>query len=343
MYISIAQPQVTIVIPNWNNIRWLPGCLDGLREQRYRDFQIILVDNGSTDGSVAFVRQHYPQVQILTFAKNRGFAPAVNAGIQQSRSRYVALLNTDTIPRPNWLLRLVETIESSPPDVGCLASKMLKLGNPNVIDDAGDTLSWYGSARKRGMGEPADVYNEIEQVFSACAGAALYRRAFLEDVGGFDESFISYLEDIDVGLRGRLLGYRCLYVPGAEVLHQSHGSGIARSRYVYLMTRNRLRLLTKNIPLPLLLKHGWTLMYGQLYFFLVYKKPVHSMAGTLAWLIALPHILHQRRSIQGKRRISNRELDVALSNDLGEMPLREILGNKLRKGCHRNARPDERL
>jgi len=331
VHTSTAQPQVTIVIPNWNNMRWLPGCLDGLSEQRYRDFQIILVDNGSTDGSVAFVRKHYPQVQILTFAKNRGFAPAVNAGIQQSRSRYVALLNTDTIPRPNWLHCLMETMESSPPDVGCLAPKMLKLGDPNVIDDAGDILSWYGSARKRGMGEPADTYTKVEQVFSACAGAALYRRAFLEDVGGFDESFTSYLEDIDLGLRGCLMGYRCLYVPGAEVLHQSHGSGIARSRYVYLMTRNRLRLLTKNIPLPLLLKHVWTLLHGQLYFFLVYKKPVHSIAGTLAWFIDLRYILRQRRDIQRKRRISNRELDAALSNDMGEIPLREILRNKLRR------------
>jgi GT2 family glycosyltransferase len=329
---STAQPKVTVVIPNWNTKRWLPGCLDGLRAQRYQDFQVILVDNGSTDGSVAFVRQHYPQVRILTFARNKGFAPAVNAGIQQSHSKYVALLNADTVPRPNWLLCLVEAMEQSPPGVGCLASKMLRLGDPDVIDDAGDILSWYGVARKRGLGEPADSYNKAEQVFSACAGAALYRRTFLEDVGGFDESFVSYLEDIDLGLRGHLLGYRCLYVPGAEVLHQSHGSGIARSRYVYLMTRNRLKLLTKNIPLPLLLKHCWTLAYGQLYFFLVYKRPLHSIAGTIAWFIALPHLLRQRHSIQEKKRISNLELDAALSNDLEEIPLGEILKNKLRMG-----------
>ncbi len=326
----VSEPQVTVVIPNWNTQHWLPGCLDGLRAQCYRDFQIILVDNGSTDGSVAFVEQHYHEVQVLAFAENRGFAPAVNAGIRQTRSQYVALLNTDTVPRPNWLLSLVETMEASPPDVGCLASRMLELDAPTVIENAGDILSWYGSARKRGAGEPAEMYNESEEVFSACAGAALYRRVFLEKVGGFDESFDSYLEDIDLGLRGRLLGYRCLYVPSAEILHQGHGAGLAHSRYVYLVTRNRLALLLKNIPSALLLKHSWTLLYGQIYFFLVYKRPFHSLVGIIAFLLALSHILRRRRIIQQQRKIPNEALETMLSNDLGEIPLREILEHKLR-------------
>ncbi len=331
MNTSASWPKVTVVIPNWNTRRWLAGCLDGLRAQHYRDFKVILVDNGSTDGSVAFVKQHYPEVQVLSFAENRGFAPAVNAGIQRTRSEYIALLNVDTVPKSNWLLSLVETMEQSPPDVGCLASKMLKLEDPNTIDEAGDTLSWYGSARKRGAGEPVEAYNQVEEVFSACAGAVLYQRDFLEEVGDFDESFNSYLEDIDLGLRGRLLGYRCLYVPTAEILHQGHGSGLARSRYVYLMTRNRLALLLKNIPLALLLKHSWTLLYGQIYFFLVYKKPFHSLAGTIMFLCALPRILRQRRAIQKRRRTSNEALETMLSDNLGEIPLREILKNRLRR------------
>jgi GT2 family glycosyltransferase len=326
---STFRPKVTVVIPNWNNLSWLPGCLDGLRAQQYQDFQIILVDNGSTDGSVAFVRKNYPQVRIVTFAQNRGFAPAVNAGIQQAHSEYVALLNTDTVPEPGWLRTLVETMEHSPPDVGFLASKMLQLQDPSTIDDAGDTLSWYGSARKRGSGESAEAYDQLEEVFSACAGAALYRRSFLQAAGGFDERFTSYLEDIDLGLRGRLLGYRCLYVPTAQVLHQGHGSGLARSRYVYLVTRNRLALLLKSIPWTLLFKHSWTLLHGQIYFFLVYKKPLHSLAGTIAFLFALPRILRQRRALQRKKAISDRALEAMLSNRLGEMPLREIIEGKL--------------
>ncbi len=329
---SAVLPEVTVVIPNWNTKHWLRGCLEGLRAQNYQGVQVILVDNGSTDGSVAFVRQNYPEVQILSFAKNRGFAPAVNAGIRQSSSKYVALLNVDTVPRPDWLLALVETMERSPSRVGSLASKMLNLENPDIIDDAGDVLSWYGSARKRGLGEPAKAYNKEEEVFSACAGAALYRRSFLEETGEFDESFGSYLEDIDLGLRGQMLGYRCLFVPGAEVLHHSHGSGLSRSRYVYLVTRNRLKLLTKNIPSPLLLKHRRTLIYGQIYFFLVYKRPLHSIAGTMSWLATLPHTLRQRRGIQRQKQIPNQELDVLLSDGLGEMPLRDILRSRLQRG-----------
>jgi len=329
---SAVQPEVTVVIPNWNTRHWLQGCLDGLRAQNYQGFGVILVDNSSTDGSVAFVKQNYPEVQILSFAKNRGFAPAVNAGIRQSSSEYVALLNVDTLPRPDWLLALVETMERSPSRVGSLASKMLNLENPDIIDDAGDILSWYGSARKRGLGEPAKAYNKEEEVFSACAGAALYRRSFLEETGGFDESFGSYLEDIDLGLRGQMIGYRCLFVPQAEVLHHSHGSGLSRSGYVYLMTRNRLKLLTKNIPSPLLLKHRRTLIYGQIYFFLVYKRPLHSIAGTISWVATLPHTMRQRRGIQRQKQISNQELDALLSDDLGEIPLRDILRSRLQRG-----------
>ncbi len=325
-------PKVTIIIPNWNTQRWLPGCLDGLRAQHFRDFRIILVDNGSTDDSVAFVRLQYPEVEILSFTENRGFAVAVNAGIQQANTEYVVLLNPDTAPQPDWLANLVETIANSPSEVAALASKMLSLKNPNIIDDAGDTLSWYGSARKRGVGQPAREYNEAADVFSTCAGAALYRRCFLTEIGGFDEDFGSYLEDIDLGLRGRLLGYRYLYVPDAQILHQSHGAGIARSRYVYLMTRNRLSLLVKNIPLKLLLKHSPRLIYGQIYFFLAYKKPFHSLVGTLSFLIALPRVLRQRRIIQKHKRISNQALETMLSDDLGEPRLRDILKTKLRWG-----------
>jgi GT2 family glycosyltransferase len=325
-----SSPQVTVIVPTWNTRQWLAGCLDGLRSQRFQDFQVVMVDNGSSDGSVAFVEQQYPEVQVLAFEENRGFAAAVNAGIQQTCSRYVALLNPDTVPDPDWLLHLVETMEQSSPEVGFLASKMLQLENPAIVDEAGDTFSWYGSARKRGFGQSAHRYNQLEEVFSACGGATLYRRSFLEDVGGFDASFHSYLEDIDLGLRGRLLGYRCLYVPTARVLHKGQGAGIIRSRYVYLMTRNRLMLLLKNIPLRLLLKHAHTLLYGQFYYFLVYKKPLYSIAGGLAFLSATPRLLRQRRAIQGRKKISDQALEAMLSQNLGEIPLREIIKNRLK-------------
>jgi GT2 family glycosyltransferase len=321
--------KVTIVIPNWNTQHWLPGCLDGLRAQTYQNFQVILVDNGSTDNSVAFVKEHYPEIEILTFPTNRGFAPAVNAGIKHTRSEYVVLLNVDTVPQPDWLDSLVEVIEQSAPDVGGLASKMLSIKNPEIIDDVGNALSWYGSAQKRGLGESAEKYTQIEEVFSVSGGASLYRRTFLEEVDFFDENFVIYLEDVDLGLRGRLLGYRYLYVPTAKVLHQWSGARIPRPKYVYFCTRNRLALLLKNIPWQLLLKHSHTLLYGQLYFFIVYKKPFYSLAGIAAFLTALPRILRQRRRIQRRKKISNHALNTMISDDLYEPSLKNVIKNKL--------------
>lgn len=321
--------RVSVIIPNWNTRRWLPGCLDGLRAQSYRDFRVIVVDNGSSDDSVAFIRQNYPEVEVLAFNRNRGFAAAVNAGIEASRSELVALLNVDTAAHPEWLESLVAAMDQCPPRVGSLASKMLSLQNPQVMDDAGNTFSWYGSAYKRGQREPANRYDQPEEVFSACAAAALYRRAFLEDVGGFDEGFVSYLEDVDLGLRGQLLGWRCRYVPAAVVLHQWSGAGIPRPQYVFLSTRNRLALLVKNIPWPLLLRHSYTLLFGQFYFFLVYKKPLYSLAGITAFLLALPRLLRQRRQIQKRRVMSLKALDGLLLPELGEPRLRDIARKRL--------------
>src|SRR5262245_28885515 len=126
-------PRVSVIIPNWNTRRWLAGCLDGLRAQSYKDFQVILVDNGSTDDSVTFVKQHYPEVEIIALPENEGFASAVNLGIRCSYSDYVALLNVDTVPQPGWLACLVQAMEESPAEVGALASKMLSLANPALI------------------------------------------------------------------------------------------------------------------------------------------------------------------------------------------------------------------
>ena len=329
MSIGATSPQVSIIIPNWNTRSWLAGCLEALRGQSYQDFEVLLVDNGSRDDSVAFVRQHYPEVRLLSFTENRGFAAAVNAGIGATTAEYVVLLNVDTIPQPDWLHQLVQVMDQSPPEVGSVTSKMLSLQNPEILDDAGNFLSWYGSAQKRGKGEPAGQYDQLEEVFSACAAAALYRRTFLEAVEGFDENFVSYLEDVDLGLRGRLYGYRCLYVPTAQVLHQWHGAGLPRPQYVYFSTRNRLALLFKNIPWSLLRKHAITLLYGQFYFLLAYKKPLYSLAGMAAFLACWPRIWRQRRSILARQQISLQELDGLLNYNLGEPSLRTLLRAKL--------------
>ncbi len=210
----MSTQKVTIIIPVWNGAAWLAACLEALAAQSFRDFAVIVVDNGSTDNSRALVARHAPQATLIAWERNRGFAAAVNAGIRASRAPYVALLNVDTRPRPDWLANLVRAMEASAPDVGGLASTMLSMADPAVVDDCGDTLSWQGAAAKRGHGQLAAAFNQDADIFSPCAGAALYRKSFLDELGGFDERYFAYLEDIDLGLRGRLCGYR--YFFGAD-------------------------------------------------------------------------------------------------------------------------------
>lgn len=273
---------------------WLPGCLDALQNQTVQDFEIILVDNGSTDESVSFVQNRYPEVRIITFEKNYGFSKAVNEGIKRALGEYLVLLNNDTLPDTEWLNTLVATIRMAPEDVGSLASLMISMDNPSLTDDAGDYLDWYGLAFKRGHGEPIIQWTKNEPVFSACAGAALYRREFLESTGLFDEKFGSYLEDVDLGLRGNLLGFTCFFVPSARVLHKSHGSAIPSDVYVYHVTKNRLMLFLKNIPLLLLLRNIRTLLSGQLRTFLIYRNILSFFRAFMYIVLLLPKILYDR-------------------------------------------------
>jgi GT2 family glycosyltransferase len=320
---------VSVVIPNLNGIRWLPGCLDALAAQTFRDREVLLVDNGSTDGSVALLRDRYPDVRVVALRRNTGFAPAVNLGIRAARGEYVALLNTDTVARPGWLAALVQALDESPPETGAVASKMLSLDDASRIDDAGDALSWTGAAEKRGHGEPADRFPRRDEVFSVCAGAALYRRSFLDAVGGFDERFFAYLEDVDLGLRGRLLGYRYVFEPAAEVLHKGHGSALPRADYVRLVTRNRVMLFAKSMPWSLLFKHLPRLLYGQLYFVIAYRRPVASLAGYLSLVPCLAHIRRERRRVRASCRIDVAQLDRLLATRMREPPLRVLLRHRL--------------
>ena len=237
---GVAATKVTVVIPNWNGMPWLPGCLRALRQQTFTGFSTLIVDNGSTDGSVEYLRKEHPDIELVCLPTNTGFAHAANVGIEKTSTPYVALLNTDTEADRDWLRCLVETMDRAEPEIAAVTSQMLRLDQPDLTDNAGDELSWYGGATKRGHGRPATEYTSPGEVFSPCAGATLYRRDFLRAMGGFDESFFAYLEDVDLGLRGRLRGYRYLYQPGAKVLHAGHGAGIREDRYVELITKNRL-------------------------------------------------------------------------------------------------------
>ncbi len=316
-----AGGRVTVVVPSWNSARWLPGCLAALERQSFRDFEVLVVDSASEDDPAAAAAAAPGSPSILRLTVNRGFAAAANAGWGAATTPYVALLNPDTLPEPDWLAALIACLDESGEGTAAVASRMLSMSDPEILDDAGDTLSWYGSARKRGHGEPASRYERREEVLSACAGAALYRRSALVALGGFDETFGSYLEDVDLGLRARLLGYRCLYEPSARVRHAGGGSNLARREYVRLVTCNRLLLLAKCVPLRLLLLHWKQITWGQIYFALAYRRPLASFVGYLRWLGELPGALDRRRQILSTRSLSDAEIDGLLDDQLGEPAL----------------------
>lgn len=242
--------EVSVIIPNFNGKQYLKNCLDAMKRQVYRDFEVILVDNGSEDGSADYVREHYPEVHVLTLQENKGFCGGVNAGIKASKSPYVVLLNNDTIAEKYFLKNLVSFMKEHPGIFSCQA-KMLKLQDRDRIDDAGNYYCALGWAFADGKGKPETRYNREKKIFSACAGAAIYDKRLLERTGLFDETHFAYLEDLDIGYRARLLGYENWFCPKARVYHV--GSGTSGSRYnlfkVRYSSRNNIYMIYKNMPL----------------------------------------------------------------------------------------------
>ena len=198
---------VSIVIPNWNGKIYLKDCLEAVRAQTYRNFEVLLIDNASSDSTPEFIREYFPEVQIISLFQNRGFSGAANEGIQRANGEFIALLNNDAKPDPQWLEELVKAIQTSP-DVGFCASKILIAPQGARIDAAGDSYIPFGVAFKRGHALPNNRYSRQELVFGACAAAALYRRSIFSDIGLFDEDFFCTYEDIDLSFRAQLSGYR---------------------------------------------------------------------------------------------------------------------------------------
>lgn len=263
--------QITIIIPNYNGVHFMAPCLAALERQSCQDFQLLVVDNGSTDGSVEWLKEH--QVPAVFLPENTGFSGAVNAGIRRADTPYVILLNNDTQPEPDYVRELLRAITASP-RIFSVSPRMLQLHNPALIDDAGDMYSLMGWAYQRGVGQERERYSRPCHVFSACAGAAIYRRAVFDEIGLFDEMHFAYLEDIDVGYRAKIAGYYNRYCPQAVVLHV--GSGTSGSRYnpfkVRLAARNNIYLNYKNMPLPQLAVNSLPIALGLVGKYLYFRK-----------------------------------------------------------------------
>lgn len=291
--------KVTVVIPNYNGIAYVADCLDALRKQTGCAFHTIVVDNGSTDGSYELVRDNYPEAACIRFPENTGFCKAVNAGIKASHTPYVILLNNDTKVLPGFVKALVKAVEASP-DIFSVSAMMLQMNRPDRIDDAGDFYSALGWAYARGKDKPASDYQKGTDIFAACGGAAIYRRSIFQKIGLFDEQHFAYLEDIDIGYRARLAGYRNRYEPKAKVLHA--GSGSSGSRYnafkVKHSAANNIYLIYKNMPLFQILLNFPLLAAG---FFIKFLFFISKGMGMI-YLNGIRSGFQKCRSREGRRR-----------------------------------------
>lgn len=254
--------KVTIIIPNYNGKHFMQPCLASLEKQTYKNFKILVVDNHSTDGSIEYMKENYPEIELISLKENYGFSRAVNIGIQHADTPYVILLNNDTTVDENYVKEMVKAIEVSR-RIFSVSSKMIQMYHPGLIDSAGDLYTLMGWGVCRGEGRPVSNYTAPGQIFTACAGAAIYRRSVFQEIGDFDEAHFAYLEDIDIGYRAKIHGYKNTFCPTAYVYHV--GSGTSGSKYnsfkVKLSARNSVWLNYKNMPalqlilnlLPLLL------------------------------------------------------------------------------------------
>lgn len=248
-------------------------CLASLKKQTYRDYRILVVDNASTDESIEYMKENYPEIDVIALDQNYGFSRAVNVGIQNSATPYVILLNNDTTVDPHYVEEMVKAIEKSP-RIFSVSSKMIQMYHPELIDSAGDLYTLIGWGICRGTGRPVTNYTEADEIFTACAGAAIYRRSAFKKIGYFDENHFAYLEDIDVGYRAKIYGYKNMYCPTALVYHV--GSGTSGSKYnsfkVKLSARNNIYLNYKNMPIVQLILNFLPLLAGYLVKYVFFIK-----------------------------------------------------------------------
>ncbi len=308
-----TQPLVSIIIPNLNGAQHLPGCLDSLERQSYPHFEVILVDNGSSDESLALLARHYAHVRVIPLTENRGFAPACNIGMRAARGEILVLLNNDTEADPGWLQAVVSTFARHP-EAGAVASKMLLFDRRDHFHTSGDLYRLDGTPGNRGVWQrDTGQFDSEGPVFSANGGSAAYRRSMLDEIGLLDEAFFFSCEDVDLGWRAQLTGWPCIYAPTAVVYHKlsATGGGVTNSFYD---GRNFIYLIVKNYPGSLLRQHWRAVVRAQ---WSITRDALHAwrgeaararLRGQLAGLWGIARLLRARRAVQRSRRVSDAEL-----------------------------------
>jgi len=297
--------KASIIVVNWNGRRYLEECLSALLAQTYSSYEIILVDNGSSDGSVEFVAERFRQVRIIENGENLGFAAGNNVAIRVAQGDYIVTLNNDTRAEPDWLEELVKVVETDP-RIGMCASKMLFYHHTGILNSTGISLDVAGIAWDRRGGERDDGRErEPIEIFGPCAGAALYRREMLDEIGLFDEDFFAYHEDVDLAWRARSRGWRCVYNPRAVVYHVHSGTGLEGSAFKNrLLGRNKIWTIVKNYPSPHIFLYLPLIAFYDLaavFYSLLKRRDPSPLQGRLASLGLLPEMLRKRREIQSRR------------------------------------------
>jgi len=303
-------PKVTVVIVNWNGERFLDRCLAALTAQTVKPHEIILVDNASSDGSVAIVRR-YSAVQLMLAGQNTGFARGNNLAIAASsaESEWIALLNPDAYAEPRWLETLLLAVKSHP-ECDVFGSKLVNAANPALLDGAGDAYHISGLVWRMAHGAVAPPSGECErEVFSPCAAAALYRRSAVRELGGFDEDYFCYVEDVDLGFRLRLAGRRCLYVPQSVAHHVGSGTtGGQHSDFaLYHGHRNLVWTFVKDMPgilFWLLLPLHLALNLASIAWFTLRGHGGVILRAKRDAFLGLPNAWRKRRQVQQTRRVS---------------------------------------
>lgn len=342
-----APPLVSIIVVNWNGMHLLDDCLASLERQTWKQREFILVDNGSTDGSVECIKgwiRRLGRAEGVFLDRNTGFCHANNVGFTKAHGEWIALFNNDAVAEPSWLAELVRHGDEKA-RIGMLGGKILFVEPRGVIDKAGHLIYWDGQNRGRGtMERDIGQYEQVEEILWPDACAALYHRKLFVETGGFDETLFAFGDDADLGIRARLLGWKAQYVPAAVVYHRhSATAGNYSPLKVMLVERNRLLLAIKNFPLPLLLQNP----YWMLRRFFWHASSARRRLGAagrfvadqgwgrvllnIAWSYAsairlLPHALRRRRDIRRTRRLSDRELMELLRRfqiDVRELALRD--------------------
>jgi GT2 family glycosyltransferase len=313
-------PRVSAVVLNYNGCELLDVIIPSLALQEYRDFEMVVVDNASTDDSVSHLRETWPQVRVVsTGAANVGVTAAMNVAVRAATGELVALLNNDIELDPRWMGELVAALEHHP-DAGSAVGKLLNFYRRKELDGAGDVFSWGGEVRRRGHGEhDRGQYDGPQAIFGACGGAALYRRSAFERVGPMDESLFAYYEDADWSFRAQLSGYGCRYVPTAVAYHMGSATlGAGSSEFnLYQAWRNSIWVVVKNYPTSDLFLHAPALLLVQLRNLGIATRRRKVRLWLRVWRDALrdlPAVLAKRREVQRGRRISRAQLAAVIDH-----------------------------